>query len=199
MRILAALAFAFVVQTTGATAQQFGDPRLEPMAAHYARLSQAYAESDAAMILAYRTPDFYVETPSGDRIAADIASQILVDFFATNQPPIEQRTEVLCATMAGESEALFTVVQRIGRTADLNDEDHRLETAMTQTETWRLTADGWRLASVSNMHDPRRWVDGVEVDPNLPYDRRARAYTHRPAAPETCATQASPEPGPGLE
>jgi hypothetical protein len=199
MRIVAALMFAFLFQVSGAAAQSVDDPRLQPMSAHYARLSQAYAESDAAMILAYRTPDFYVEIPGGNRIESDVASQILVDFFTANQPPIEQRTEILCASMAGESEAHFVVTQRMARTTSLNDEDHRLETTMTQTETWRLTADGWRLASVSNMHDPRRWVDGVEIDPTRPYDPSARAYTYRPAAPEQCAVQASSEPGPGLE
>jgi hypothetical protein len=200
MRFLAALACAFLVQISGASAQTIHDPRLQPMSAHYARLAQAYAENDAAMILAYRTPDFFVETPGGDRIESDVASQILVDFLAASQPPIQQRTDVLCATMAGESEATFTVVQHLTRTTTLEGATRQLGTAITQTETWRLTADGWRLASVSNMHDARRWVDGVEVDPSRPYDPRARAYRHRESAPEMCAaTTAVPEPGPGLE
>jgi hypothetical protein len=204
MRILAALACALLVQVTGASAQTIIDPRLEPMNAHYARLAQAYAENDAAMILAYRTPDFFVETPGG-RIESDVASQILVDFLATSQPPIQGRTEVLCATLASESQATFTVVQHLTRTTELNGASHQLATAITQNETWRLTADGWRLASVSNMHDARRWVDGVEVDPSRPYDPRARAYRHRESAPEVCATPlpaptaALAEPGPGLE
>jgi hypothetical protein len=200
MRILSTLVVALLVQVSGAAAQTLDDPRLQPMSAHYARLSQAYAENDAAMILAYRTPDFFVETPGGGRIEADVASQILVDFLANSRPPIEQRTDVLCASMAGESEALFTVVQHTTRNTDLNGADHRLESAVTQTETWRLTAAGWRLASLSNMHDTRRWVDGAEIDPSQPYDPRARrAFTYTPDVPETCAVQAPAEPGPGLE
>jgi hypothetical protein len=200
MRILSALLVALFVQVSGAAAQTLNDARLQPMSAHYTRLAQAYAENDAAMILAYRTPDFFVETPGGGRIENDVASQILVDFLAGSRPPIEQRTEVLCASMAGESEAIFTVVQHMTRNTDLNGADHRLQSAMTQTETWRLTAEGWRLASVSNMHNPRRWVDGVEIDPSVPYDPRARrAFTYQPGAPEACAAQAPAEPGPGLE
>ena len=200
MRILSALVVALFVQVSGAAAQTFDDARLLPMSAHYTRLAQAYAESDGAMILAYRTPDFFVETPGGGRIESDVASQILVDFLAGSRPPIEQRTEVLCASMAGESEAIFTVVQHMTRNTDLNGADHRLQSAITQTETWRLTGDGWRLASVANMHDTRRWVDGVEIDPSQPYDPRARqAFTYRAGAPETCAVQATAEPGPGLE
>lgn len=202
MRILSTLVVALLVQMSTAAAQSLDDPRLQPMSAHYTRLSQAYAENDAAMILAYRTPDFFVETPGGGRIESDVASQILLDFFANSRPPIEQRTEILCASMAGESEALFTVVQHTTRNTDLNGADHRLESAITQTETWRLTAEGWRLASVSNMHDTRRWVDGAEIDPSQPYDPRARrAFNYQAGPPETCAAQAAPalEPGPGLE
>lgn len=195
MRILAALVCLITIQVSNAAAQTL-DPRLQPMAAHYARLTQAYAENDAAMILAYRTPDFFVETPSGDRIDSSVASQILVDFLAQNQPPIEMRTDILCASLAGESEAILTVTQRLGRTTQIDGQSRRLESAMTQSETWRLTSDGWRLASVSNMREPRRWLDGVEVNPYGPLDAQPPPFTFQPSAQSTCPTS---EPSPGLE
>lgn len=196
MRFLAALACAVIVQWTAASAQTYGDSRLDPMASHYAGLTQAYANNDPAMILAYRTPDFYVETPSGDRIDTAAASQILVDFLAQNQPPIEMRTEILCARMAGESEAVFTVTQRLGRTITIDGQGRRLESAMTQFETWRLTSNGWRLASVTNMRDPRRWLDGTEVSPFGPLDARTRPYFYQPSGVSPCPQA---EPAPGLE
>src|SRR5690606_8626020 len=175
MRIVAALACALMIHVSNAAAQEVGnDPRLAPMDAHYARLAQAYVEEDAGMVLAYRTPDFYVETPSGDQLDYQSAMQLLIDMFAQSED-IEAWTEVQCASMVSDEEAEFVVIQHLGRTVDLADEPTRLQNATTQTETWRLTPDGWRLASISNIVRARTWIDGVEGD----------GYTS-PAAANTC-------------
>jgi hypothetical protein len=172
------MACALFIGVSGASAQDAQqDERLGPMSVHYQRLAQAYSENDTAMILAYRTPDFYVETPGGDRLDRDVTTQILVDFFTQNAPPIELGTVVACARMNGDAEALFTVVQTTTRNSDLGDGQHRVATAVTQTDTWRLTPEGWRLASISDIHGTRRWVDGVEVDPARPYTANARPFT----------------------
>jgi len=178
MRFLAAMACALFIGVSGASAQDAQqDGRLAPMNVHYQRLAQAYAENDTAMILAYRTPDFYVETPGGDRLDRDVTTQILVDFFTQSAPPVELSTIVQCARMNGDVEALFTVTQTTTRNADLGDGQHRVASAVTQTDTWRLTPEGWRLASISSIHGARRWVDGVEVDPLRPYAANARPFT----------------------
>jgi hypothetical protein len=88
--------------------------------------------------------------------------------------------------MTSDVEAAFIVTQRTGRIASLEDEDRRVETEVTQTDTWRLTPEGWRLASVSAIYNQRRWVDSVEVNPALPYDPNAPAFMPAAAAPPVC-------------
>lgn len=189
-------AAAFVAFSASAWAQTNElDPQLAPMQAHYTRLSQAYAESDPAMIVAYRTDDFYVELPGGARIDRQTAQDVLVAFFQESQPPIEVTTTIQCAAMISDTEAMFIVNQRTGRTSELDDEYRRVENQVTQTDTWRLTENGWRLASVSDIHNPRRWVDGTEVNPALPYDPNAPAFTPAAAAPTVCAPAASSAAG----
>jgi hypothetical protein len=185
-------AAAFVVISTSASAQTVElDPQLTPMQAHYARLSQAYAENDPAMIVAYRTEDFYVELPGGARIPRETAQEVLVAFFQESQPPIEVVTTIQCAALTSDTEARFIVTQRTGRTAELEDEYRQVQNQVTQTDTWRLTEAGWRLASVSDIHDQRRWIDGVEVNPALPYDPNAPAFTPAAAAPAVCDSASS--------
>lgn len=192
MRLLAAMACALFIGVSGASAQDAQpDERLAPMNAHYQRLAQAYAENDTAMILAYRTPDFFVETPTGDHLDREVTTQILVDFFTQSAPPIELSTTVQCARMNGDAEALFTVTQTTTRNAELGDGQHRVASAVTQTDTWRLTPEGWRLASTSGIHGARRWVDGTEVDPSRPYAANARAFTPANVPAPVCESTAN--------
>ena len=186
MRIVAALACALLIHVSSAAAQDATaerDPQLAPMDAHYARIAQAYVEEDAGMVLAYRTPDFYVETPSGDQLDYQATMQILLDLFEQSED-IEAWTEVQCASMVSDTEAEFVVIQHLGRTVDLADEPTRLQNATTQTETWRLTPEGWRFASVSNIVRARTWVDGAEGD----------GFTS-PAAANTCTAAPAPAQG----
>ncbi|MEJ0058400.1 MAG: hypothetical protein WDM79_01865 [Terricaulis sp.] len=63
------------------------------------RLSQAYLEEDAAMVVAYRTPDFFVELPGGAQLDYALALSTLQDFFAQSGPPLEVNTDIQCARM----------------------------------------------------------------------------------------------------
>ncbi len=198
MRFLAAIACAMFVSVASASAQEVAaagpDPRLAPMETHYARIAQAYAANDPGMVLAYRTPDFYVELPGNIRIDAENAQRILLDFFSSSTPPIEAHTDVLCAYMTNESEAYFLVTQTNARTVDFEGTPRRVQSAVTQAETWRLTPEGWRLASISGMRDTRRWVDGVEINPAAAYDEHAPAYVHPASAPVDCPVPMSATP-----
>jgi hypothetical protein len=179
---------ALLLQTPSAFAQETAesDPRLAPMANHYARLSQAYGEEDAAMVVAYRTPDFYVELPGGVRLDYALATRALQDFFAQSGPPLEVNSDIQCASMASETEANFLIIQRIGRTVDFEGAPKRVDSTVTQNETWRRTEQGWRLAAVSGIRNPHRWVDGVEVDPFSVYDPAAAPFVPQPDAPLSC-------------
>jgi hypothetical protein len=188
MRVLAALACALFFSISSAWAQQAPalDPRLAPVRTHYDRLAQAYAEADLPMVLAYRTPDFHVELPGGALLDYATTQQIVQDLFAANTgEAIIVRTDIQCARMRNEAEAEFVVVQNLEQTVAL-DQPRRVLSATRQTEVWRLTAEGWRLASISSIEPWRRWVDGVEVDPRQPYDPDAPAFTPASAAPAAC-------------
>jgi len=39
-----------------------------------------------------------------------------------------------------------------------------------QTETWIYVNDEWKLKSVDNVHEQKRFVDGKRVDPTKPYN-----------------------------
>jgi hypothetical protein len=178
MRVLAAVACAFVVSVSAVSAQEATlDPQLAPMRAHYNRLAQAYAEADLSMVAAYRTPDFYVELPGGARLDNATVLRIVQTLFTDNtDEPLTASTDITCARMINENYAEFIVVQNLEQTVEL-DQPRRVRSATQQTETWRLTADGWRLASISDIHALHRWVDGVEVDPSRPYNPNAPAFT----------------------
>jgi hypothetical protein len=197
MRILAAIACAMFVSVASASAQEATtapDPRLAPMEAHYARIAQAYADNDPGMVLAYRTPDFYVELPGNVRIDYENAQRILLDFFSSSTPPIEASTQVLCAYPISETEAYFLVTQTNARTIDFEGTPRHVQSAVTQVETWRLTPEGWRLASISGMRDTRRWVDGVEINPAVAYEENAPAYVRPASAPVDCPVPMSATP-----
>lgn len=196
MRLLAAIAVALFVQVSSAAAQEVAgpDPRLAPMTAHYARIARAYADNDPGMVLAYRTPDFYVELPGNVRIDYDNAQRILVDFFAQSTPPIEASTEVLCAYMTSETEAYFLVTQTNARTINFEGTPRHVRSAVTQAETWRLTDAGWRLASISGLRDARRWVDEREIDLSRPYEENAPPYVRPASAPVDCPVPMSATP-----
>jgi hypothetical protein len=194
MRFLTALAaMALLATPLSALAQEADstDPRLAPMDAHYDRISQAYAESDPGMVLAYRTTDFYVELQGGARIDYDNSMRILLEFFEQSESAIEARTEVQCARMLNDAEASFIVTQHTLRTMSYEGRSRRVQSAVTQTESWRLTPEGWRLASVSNIHGLRRWVDGREIDPSRAWEENGRAFTPAATPPVMC------EAGPG--
>jgi hypothetical protein len=184
----AALVCAGLLLAPDARAQgiEITDPWLAPMNNHYARLSQAYGEKDAAMVVAYRTPDFYVELPGGGRLDYALATSALQDFFAQSGPPLEVHNDIQCARMQNETEAAFTVIQRIERTLEFDGAPKRVESTVTQDETWRLTEQGWRLAAISNIRSPHRWIDGVEVDPFSQYDPAAPPFVALPDQPISC-------------
>jgi hypothetical protein len=45
-------------------------------------------------------------------------------------------------------------------TVDANGQVHHVQTWVTQRETWRKTAQGWKLRLVDQVHDQRRLIDG---------------------------------------
>jgi ketosteroid isomerase-like protein len=133
-----------------------------------AELEQAYKRNEAAMlakdlaaVMALRTEDFHSVTPDGlthDRAAMEGYSR---NFLAGVQSWISLSEEIESLTLDGD-EAAAIVRQHAVRMHLRNDgKVHHVETWVTQRETWRRTAQGWKLARVDQIRDQKRLVDGV--------------------------------------
>src|SRR5678816_1638779 len=72
--------------------------------------------------------------------------------------------------------AVAEVFQEASRYRELAGKRRRVDTSVVQRETWAKTADGWKLKSVDNVRDQKRFVDGKQVDPLKPYDPEAPPY-----------------------
>ncbi len=132
-----------------------------------AELEQAYARNEAAMlardvaaVMALRTADFHSVTPDGvthDRAAMEGYTR---NFLAGVQRWIRLEERIESLVLNGD-EAEATVRQHATRMHLRSDNRvHHVETWVTQRETWRRTADGWKLARVDRIRDQRRLVDG---------------------------------------
>jgi hypothetical protein len=73
--------------------------------------------------------------------------------------------------------AVAEVFQEASRTRELAGKVRKVETSVIQRETWVKTLEGWKLQSVDNVRDQRRFVDGKRVDPTKPYDPNAPSHT----------------------
>lgn len=124
--------------------------------AAYARLADAVSAKDFDAFQALRVDDFATIPPDGPpRNGAFMAARAR-GLLAGIQPPIETRNDILSLTVRG-NEAIATVRQHFSRRQP-NPQGvlRRMETAVTQRETWRHTAQGWKLTFVDEVRDHQR-------------------------------------------
>jgi hypothetical protein len=92
-------------------------------------------------------------------------------FLESNQPPYNIRFTVQkLAVSENKLIAVAEVLQEATRYRELAGKRRKVETSVVQRETWAETPDGWKLKSVDNVRDQRRFVDGKRVDPTKPYN-----------------------------
>lgn len=122
---------------------------------------QAFFRKDLEAIMALRTPDFHTVTADGklqDRAAMEHYIQGILNGI---DRWIDVTFEIQRLEVVGD-EARATVRQHADRMALRPDgKVHHVETWVTQRETWRRTAAGWRMARVDSLRDQRRIIDGV--------------------------------------
>ena len=140
----------------------------------YARLDAAVENRDFEAFQALRTADFHTLDEHGNphtpQQMADRARRMLERI----QPPIRTHNDILVIDARG-SEAKATVRQYFSKMLPLAGELRKVETWVTQDETWTLTPDGWKLRFVDNVRDGETYVDGKRIDPSVPYDPDAPA------------------------
>jgi ketosteroid isomerase-like protein len=133
--------------------------------AWYARNIAAFNAQDVAAIMALRTDDFHTRTPDGKvnwRADMEAYTRNLlgrIDHF------ISQEFLVGDINVQGDL-ASADVTQKTVRMQRLPDGTlHKVEARAVQTETWKRTADGWKLYTVDNIRSHGLFVDDQPYNP----------------------------------
>ena len=142
----------------------------------YAGLETAIEKNDAEAILAFRHPDFGAIDFQGRTFSAEDMRNRTLLMVSQIQPPIDAHFLLGTIGLNGDDAAVVTVRQAFSRTQRMADVPRRVDTNVTQDETWVRTAEGWKLRFVQNVRNMQWYVDGKRVDPGKPYDPDAPPY-----------------------
>jgi ketosteroid isomerase-like protein len=126
---------------------------------------QAFNAKDVVAIMALRTDDFHTTTPDGKaNTRADMEAytkRLLdrIDHF------ISQDFETGTIDVQGDL-ASADVTQKTVRMQRLPDGTlHKVEARVVQRETWKHTAQGWKMYTVDNIRDSSILVDDKPYNP----------------------------------
>lgn len=148
--------------------------------AQYARLAQAVESKNFEAFQAVRTAGFSARNASGELQTSEQMAARARAMLQRIQPPIRTSNTIDSLTIRGD-EAVVVVHQAFSRMQMIADQLRRVETTVTQRETWVRTPEGWKLNFVDDVHDPQTFVDGKRVDPNKPYNPNDPPYDPRPS------------------
>lgn len=148
----------------------------------YARLAEAIEKNDVEAILAFRHPDFSAVNLQGQKLSTDEMAARTRQMVALIRPPIRTGNILGTIDVKGD-EAVVTVRQSFSRMQIVAGKLRKVETSVTQDETWTKTQQGWRLRFVQNERDNEWYVDGKRIEPGKPYDPDAPPYEPKPAKP----------------
>src|SRR5262249_18187111 len=96
------------------------------------------------------------------------------------QPPIRTTNTIGTIDVQGH-DAKATVCQYFSKMLQVAGKLRKVETYVTQDETWTKTPDGWKHKFGDNVRGPETYVDGKRVDPSKPYDPDAPPYDPKAA------------------
>ena len=126
----------------------------------YEENTRAFRAEDVDAIMALRTEDFHTVTPDGEVRDRAAMEQYTVGFLNGIERWISMNFDIDSLEVSGDL-AQAVVRQHLVRMALRPDGlVHHVETWATQNETWRRTAEGWKLYRVDSVRDQRRLVDG---------------------------------------
>lgn len=165
-----------MLNVRAASAQDDAAVRKE-LEAQYLRLAEAHDKRDLKAIVGLKTADFHAIFPDGRVGDSKLMEQYSRQFLEGNQPPYNIRFTIQKLTVSeNKLIAVAEVLQEATRYRELAGKRRRVDTSVVQRETWAKTADGWKLKSVDDVRDQKRFVDGKRVDPTKPYDPDAPPY-----------------------
>jgi hypothetical protein len=137
----------------------------------YKKLAEAHDKGDLKTIVGLKTADFHAVFPDGRVGDSRVMEQYSRQFLESNRPPYNIRVTIQKLTVSeNKLIAIAEVLQEVTRYRELADKRRKVETSVLQRETWAKTSDGWKLKSVDNVRDQKRFVDGKRVDPAKPYN-----------------------------
>lgn len=142
--------------------------------AQYAKLAEAIRNKDYDAFMALRTPDFSTRPLTGQPQNAEQMAARTRLLLEVIRPPIDVSFEILNLNVKGD-EAVATIRQRFSRMQQVEGQLRKLETGVTQDETWVKTPGGWKLKFVENECDLVRIIDEKPVDPAKHYGVNAPA------------------------
>ena len=170
--LLVTIAGLMTVSTGVATVHAQDDSAVRTeLEAQYQKLAEAHDRRDLKAIVALKTDDFHAIFPDGKVGDSKVMEQYSKQFLESNQPPYHIRVTILKLTVSeNKLIAVAEVLQEATRYRELAGKRRKVDTSVLQRETWSKTTAGWKLKSVDNVHDQKRFVDGKRVDPTKPYN-----------------------------
>lgn len=143
----------------------------------YRKLAEAHEKRDLRTIVGLKTADFHAIFPDGRVGDCRQMEQYSQQFLESNEPPFNIRVTIQKLTVSeNQLIAVADVFQEATRHRELGGARRRVDTSVLQRETWSKTPEGWKLKSVDDVHDQKRFVDGKRVDPSKPFDPNAPPY-----------------------
>jgi len=169
--LLIALSALITCCLTPAAVHAQDDPEVRrELEAQYKRLADAHDRQDLKTIVGLKTADFHAIFPDGRLGDSRMMEQYSKQFLESNQPPYNIRVTIQkLAVSENKLIAVAEVFQELTRYRELAGKRRKVDTSVLQRETWSKTPDGWKLKSVDNVRDQKRFVDGKRVDPAKPY------------------------------
>ncbi|HYP26442.1 MAG TPA: hypothetical protein VE262_06980 [Blastocatellia bacterium] len=125
----------------------------------YARNMEAFKAKDVAAIMALRTDDFHTITPD-DKVNTRADMEVRTKGFLDRIDHfISQDNQIGTIEVEGNL-ASADITQKTVRIQRFPDGTlHKVEGVAVQRETWKKTAEGWKLYRVDNIRDGGLLVD----------------------------------------
>ena len=132
----------------------------------YVRNMDAFKAKDVTAIMALRTDDFHTITPDGQvNTRADMQART-ISFLDRIDHFISQDNQIGTIEVEGDL-ASADVTQKTVRMQRFPDGTlHKVQAGAVQRETWRKTAEGWKLYRVDNIRDSGVLVDDKPIQRN---------------------------------
>src|SRR5262245_31537660 len=147
--------------------QDKSKPVRKAIEAWYALNIEAFNNKDVAAIMALRTDDFHTITPDGKTNSRSDMETRTKAFVERIDHFISQDFKIGTIEVQGDL-ASADINQNTVRIQRLPDGTlHKVEAGVLQRETWKRTAEGWKLYRVDNIRETTGiLVDGKPYKPN---------------------------------